>query len=111
MANPVVVCAGQSVIWDGRYMVRLAGRIRARVGALGSSGWEEVRAGTDPIDLPAAVAPTLPAQLDSVGKPLFVPHLGWSRRGRQGSDIVQLAFAPLSPLTGGLVWHGAGIMC
>lgn len=111
MAEPIVVASGQTRLWDGRFIVRVGGRGHGRIGALGSSGWLAIKGDTVPHLLPAAVLTTLPALIDPGGEVVAVPHLGWRRKGFRGPDISRLSFAPLSPLTGGLVWHGDGIMC
>jgi tRNA(Ile)-lysidine synthase len=115
MAPPVSCRAGETVRWDGRFSVTLSGRGRARLGALGQKGWLAVKSQVDPGRIPSAippaVAPTLPALLDETGNPAVIPHLHWEKRGFDGLSMVDLAFVPNSPLTGGLVWHPGSTMC
>ncbi len=111
MAGPVLCQSGDRVRWDGRFTAHLGGQGRGRVGALGQKGWLAVKGEVGNPPLPAAVMATLPALLDDDGRPVAVPHLGWRRGGYRGLSMVGLAFAPTSPLTGGLVWHPSGTMC
>jgi tRNA(Ile)-lysidine synthase len=94
------VAAGQAVWWDGRFLLRLDGRGRCRLGRLGGEGWlaalrqlPELRRTT----IPAPVRPTLPALWDDHGL-LEAPHLGFRRAGARGPRVAAAEFVPAQPL-------------
>jgi tRNA(Ile)-lysidine synthase len=91
------VSAGQTVVWDGRFTLRLVGE--GRIGPLGRDGWHTIRREVRPPAIPRAVLPTLPALYDDHG--IFsVPHLRYER-GEPTDPIVEfVAFTPVHPLAG-----------
>jgi tRNA(Ile)-lysidine synthase len=106
-----VPCGAGTVRWDGRFTLVVGGRGRALVGPLGQKGWLAVKKQVAAPPFPASVAQTLPALQGEAGEPVDIPHLHWRKAGFHGLSMVDMAFAPDSPLTGGLVWHQSGTMC
>jgi tRNA(Ile)-lysidine synthase len=111
LASALACRGGEAVHWDQRFILGLAGRGRGSVAGLGQKRWPVIRRAIGAVPVPNAVAATLPALFDAHGDLAEIPHLGWRRPGYRGPSVVDLAFAPASPLTGGLVWHGIGTMC
>ncbi|HEY1720696.1 MAG TPA: tRNA lysidine(34) synthetase TilS [Magnetospirillaceae bacterium] len=111
MAEAIPCQAGEVIHWDGRFKTRLAGQGRGKVGALTQRGWLAIKGELGRQTLPASVFSTMPALFDGRDNPVAVPHLGWKKQGYRGLELVDLAFAPASPLTGGLVWHPSSTMC
>ena len=111
VAEPMACRAGDTVHWDGRFTATVAGPGRGKIGALGQAGWLAVKKEAASDGVAASVAATLPALFDTENRPVAVPHLGWRKTGHKGLSLVDLAFTPISPLTGGLVWHPSGTMC
>jgi len=95
------VAAGQTVLWDGRFLITLAaGRGHFELAPLGREGLGNF-ARLLPVRLPPAVRVTLPALFDRFGL-CEVPHLGWRRStGRNRPPrVVEILFVPPKPLTG-----------
>ncbi|MFO1188572.1 MAG: tRNA lysidine(34) synthetase TilS [Alphaproteobacteria bacterium] len=94
------VTAGQTVLWDGRFLITLAaGRGHFELAPLGRDGLGNF-ARHLPVRLPAAVRVTLPALFDRFGL-CEVPHLGWRRSAGRNrpSRVAEILFMPPRPLT------------
>lgn len=99
------VRAGERLVWDHRFALRIARDARPRrgnlvLGPLGSDGWAEVRA-QKPATLaayPAAVRPGLPALRDGLGV-ISVPHLGFERGRNHRLTMMCAGFSPRISLT------------
>ena len=103
------VRAGERLVWDHRFALRIARGARPRrgdlvLGPLGSGGWAEVRAQVSaqkPATLaafPAAVRPGLPALRDGLGV-ISVPHLGFERGRNCRLTMMCAGFSPRISLT------------
>ncbi len=110
IAPPLELAGPGALRWDGRFLLRLAGKGRGMLGALGPEGWSALRRRIDPPDLPPLATHGLPAIFDARG-PAEVPHLAYRRAGSHAPRVVSVRFAPTVPLTGGLVWNDDGTMC
>ena len=95
---------GESGRWDGRFDLCLGlrpgpGRGPIVVRALGREGRRELRRGghRDLRPLPAAVQVTLPSLWDDLGL-IFVPFLGYCRKGWEGAKANRVIFRPNRPL-------------
>ena len=100
---PIPVAAGDSVTWDGRFFVRLAGNPGdgASLAPLGRDGWRDVIAQRPDLrghTIPAAVRPSLPALRDADGI-TAVWHLGFEREGAH-VRFAEVAFRPLNSISG-----------
>jgi tRNA(Ile)-lysidine synthase len=95
LAGPIAALPGQTVRWDGRFLLTLpeAAPAGLSVGALGIAAPEVKDA------LPAVVRATLPALYDSQGL-VAVPHLGWRREKVNAalSSPEMVVFRPLNSL-------------
>ncbi|MSP89410.1 MAG: tRNA lysidine(34) synthetase TilS [Alphaproteobacteria bacterium] len=106
MAAPVPIRPGETVVWDGRFTLRLSAHAADRgywVGALGAAGWAGLRRdrrvalASAP---PPAVRPSLPSLWnEGLDEVLAIPHLD---RGESPSGPVSTAltaaFAPAHAL-------------
>jgi tRNA(Ile)-lysidine synthase len=95
---------GEAGRWDGRFDLRLGlqpgpGKGPNVVRALGREGRRELRRGghRDQRSLPAAVQVTLPSLWDDLGL-IFVPFLGYCRKGWGGATANMVIFRPDRPL-------------
>ena len=95
---------GESGRWDGRFDLCLGlrpgpGKGPIVVRALGREGRRELRRGghRDLRPLPAAVQVTLPSLWDDLGL-IFVPFLGYCRKGWEGAKANRVIFRPNRPL-------------
>jgi tRNA(Ile)-lysidine synthase len=103
----LIIRPGQTVLWDGRFAVRLARSAAPRlrqptITRLGRDGWREI-VSRDPglrQRLPAAVRPSLPALWDVDGV-VTVPHLGYCRDTVEPSEksLVEAVFRPARSLS------------
>jgi tRNA(Ile)-lysidine synthase len=105
------LCAGQNLLWDGRFVValpRVAGRrvsgrrsaVELELGPLGTTGWTEVRAAAPACArgrIPAPARAALPALRDAKGV-LTVPHLGYQRPDSGASRVKLCRYRPRYPL-------------
>jgi tRNA(Ile)-lysidine synthase len=96
VAPPAAAAPGESVIWDGRFLLRLPPTAPAGVtlGALGAD-----RIGLCVLGYPGAARPTLPVLRDGDGV-AAVPHLGYYRDAAVERGLVgaMLRFRPSRPL-------------
>jgi tRNA(Ile)-lysidine synthase len=99
MAGPRPATAGQTVWWDNRFTMCLAGSGSARVAALGRGGWLAVRQKIAAPGLPPPVLPTIPALFDQHGI-CCIPHLNYTRGESSGPTAQYVAFTPVCPLAG-----------
>jgi tRNA(Ile)-lysidine synthase len=107
---PAPLKPGQSLLWDGRFRVRLAGGKAAEdagltVGPLGSAGWRGLAealkaagAGARAAGIPTAARGALPALRDRQGL-AAVPPLGYFRDRRAAKQLKECRFAPINGLT------------
>jgi tRNA(Ile)-lysidine synthase len=94
----VLVRAGDSVLWDGRFTLGLSGQGAGRIEGLGHRGWLCIRDAVGTTILPREVLPTLPALVDHHGISA-VPHLGYRRKAESDLGIERVHFTPANPLT------------
>ena len=99
------VRAGEKLQWDHRFAVRVHRRARARrggltVGALGTTGWTQVRAAQPALAtaIPAPARHGLPALRDGLGV-ISVPHLGYERSKYRRLTMMTGSFSPRISLT------------
>ena len=104
--DTVTVRSAGSVLWDGRFVLRIAGRGHGEnlsVRALGTAGWAAVAAADKTLRslrIPPAVRPTLPALFDLDGV-REVPHLMYRRQGVDPDSVrVTAMFRPRHVLAG-----------
>jgi len=108
LPEPVVVAAGDRLIWDGRFAVGVtvaseqpAKVIRLR--PLGSAGWSEVVGASPEIrrhPVPRQARLSLPALADGEGI-LNVPHLAYRRAGGDAEEVgFVVAFRPTKAASG-----------
>jgi tRNA(Ile)-lysidine synthase len=109
LAGPQNLRPGESLHWDGRFLVSLAGRPPGARGALhlaalGAPDPAPLRADRAASDraqlpIPAAARRTLPALYDLDGL-LLVPHLCYGRGGREPDSVdrCRMEFRPARPL-------------
>jgi tRNA(Ile)-lysidine synthase len=95
-SSPLV--PGHTVLWDGRFSLRLAAGEGFVVTSLGQDGWRTLRDRGVTSSIPRLVATTLPAIVDKHGISA-VPHLGYDRSGGD-SGVAYVAFTPAIPLAG-----------
>lgn len=100
MAPPLMLAAGQDMVWDGRFRLSVPADVPPglQVGGLGDGAPPEVRRLL--VQLPAAVRPTLPAFFDAQGL-CAVPHLGYNRGVPVGSVPRWIVAAPSAAASGG----------
>ncbi len=100
------LCAGQTLLWDGRFEValrRAAGggaAAKMALGPLGTAGWTEVRAAAPACArgrIPAPARAALPALRDAKGV-LAVPQLGYQRPDSSANRVKLCRFRPRNPL-------------
>lgn len=105
-AAEVAVPSGETLLWDGRFRLRLGAGAQGEIRRLGRKGWADVAARCPRVretGIPAPVRPSLPSlwYLDDV---VSVPHLVYERRGasanRDQPVVRDIVFAPKRPLTG-----------
>lgn len=92
------VRAGEKLLWDGRFTIRLSGRGAGQIEGLGRKGWLSIRDTLNSLTIPPEVCPTLPALVDRHGISA-VPHLGYKREAESDLTIEQVLFTPANPLT------------
>lgn len=106
-AQPVK--AGERLLWDHRFALRIGRGARPRrgglrLGPLGSDGWAQVRAQVHArvpalaAAIPAPARPGLPALFDGQGV-ISVPHLGFERGRNHLLTMVCAGFSPRISLT------------
>ncbi len=105
--EPLAVSEGDTVIWDGRFRLRLKGvrnrkPRRLKIAPLGDAGWSMLAKESDfsgPMGLPPAARAALPAIW--AGRSLVeVPHLGYrKRRIPAGNLCIDVRFFPKNPAT------------
>jgi tRNA(Ile)-lysidine synthase len=92
--------AGEWHLWDRRFAVRVGGEVAGlRVAALGAAGWRQRARLSLPADLPAAVAPSLPA-LWQGDRLLAVAQPGAALPGRAQAAAIEARYRPPQPLAG-----------
>jgi len=101
------VRAGERLVWDHRFALRIGRDVRPRrgglrLGPLGINGWAEVRAkvAAPAVAIPAPVRPGLPALFDGQ-RVISVPHLGFERGRNHLLTMVYAGFSPRISLTAG----------
>ncbi len=107
---PVPVDAATSLVWDGRFRIRLSGGTLPEqenlvLRPLGGDGWRQIVRETPTLrnsGLPPQVRSTLPALADGRGIRV-VPHLGFCRPDCAGRGVAfgSIVFSPPNPLSGG----------
>jgi tRNA(Ile)-lysidine synthase len=102
MAPPVSLNPGETLLWDGRFLVHVAEDAPSglSLGGLGPVGWRRLcrmAAGQRLLPLPSCVRPTLPALFGEDGISA-VPHLGYNPRGAMAA-LRRLDAAPSWTLT------------
>lgn len=96
------IAAGETVVWDGRFTVRLKPKAPPglyTVGALGSTGWRQIRdlpSVARATEWPAAARNVLPA-LRLGGTVIEVPHLTYTMTERHSEGVGLLEFEPSTP--------------
>ena len=98
MAEPAALEPGREILWDNRFLLRIAEGEGLRWGAIGPEAAAGLREAGEKAGIPRAVLPTLPAIMDKRGI-LVVPPLGWSLAGT-GLTIARWGFAPVFTLAG-----------
>ncbi|HVI49791.1 MAG TPA: tRNA lysidine(34) synthetase TilS [Candidatus Sulfotelmatobacter sp.] len=93
------VVGGQSVLWDGRFRLRLGGTGRGQVGALGNAGLQGIRKSLPRLPFSSSIVATLPAIWDAAGVSA-VPHLGYNRPEDRDLVCAGVEFSPARPLAG-----------
>jgi tRNA(Ile)-lysidine synthase len=105
-AAEVAIVAGEELLWDGRFRLRLDGNARGEVRRLGRGGWAGLVARCPELRstrVPAPVRASLPSlwYLDDL---VSVPHFSYVRCGASAkieqSVVRDVIFAPKRPLTG-----------
>ena len=113
LPHPLILAAGQHVVWDRRFLVTVAGSAEPgrplRLDYLGRTGWAEVVAEAPGLrrSVPPAVRPALPAIWDDHGV-LRVPHLAYTAKNdRNGMAVIpqtaimcRVVLAPALSLSG-----------
>lgn len=108
LPRPALAEPGSTMIWDGRFLIRLVaptggGGADTRLEVLGESRARQLRRGGNgrPAALPVPVAAALPALVDEGGV-VAVPHLGYRRAGAERGAVgfAKATFRPRLPVAG-----------